>query len=42
MMAKPSTALVLASTQPSAYTARDLELVHRVGAAIVDRIMDLW
>ena len=39
---KASTALVLASTQPSAYTARDLELVHRVGAAIVDRIMDLW
>ena len=38
---KASAAIVLASTQPSAYTARDLDLVRRVGAAIVDRIMAL-
>jgi GAF domain-containing protein len=37
----PSAALVLASTQPSAYSAQDLELVRRVGEAIVGRIMDL-
>ena len=37
---KASVALVLASTQPSAYTTRDLDLVRRVGAAIVDRIMN--
>ncbi len=38
---KASAALVLASTHPSAYTARDLDLVRRVGAAITDRIMTL-
>ena len=37
----PSAALVLASTQPSAYTAQHLDLVRRVGAAIADRIMAL-
>ena len=36
-----SAALVLASTQPSAYTACDLELVRRVGEAIVGRVKDL-
>ena len=36
-----SAALVLASTEPSAYTARDLELVRRVGEAIVGRVMGL-
>ena len=34
-------ALVLASTQPSAYAARDLELVRRVGEAVVGRVMEL-
>ena len=38
---KPSAALVLASTQPSAYTARELEMVRGVGEAIVGRIMAL-
>ncbi len=38
---KASAALVLASTQPSAYTARDLELVRRVGEAIVGRVVGL-
>ena len=32
-------ALVLASTQPSAYAVRDLELVRRVGEAVVGRII---
>lgn len=36
-----SAALVLASTQPSAYTAGDLELVRRVGEAIVGRVKEL-
>ena len=35
----PSAGLVLASTQPSAYTAQHLELVRRVGEAIVGRVM---
>ena len=34
-------ALVLASTRPSAYTAEDLELVRRAGAAVIDRIVAL-
>ena len=38
---KASAALVLASTQRSAYTPRDLELVRRVGAAVIDRVMAL-
>ena len=38
---RASAALVLASTQPSAYTARDLELVRRVGEAIVGRVVAL-
>ena len=38
---KFSAALVLASTRPSAYTERDMELVRQVGAAIADRIMAL-
>ena len=38
---KSSAALVLASTRPSAYTARDLELVRQVGAAIVGGVMAL-
>ena len=38
---KASMALVLASTQPSAYSARNLELVRRVGEAIVDRVVAL-
>lgn len=37
----PVAALVLASTGPSAYTARDLELLRRVGEAIAGRIMAL-
>ncbi len=37
----PVAALVLASTRPSAYAARDLELVRRVGQAVVGRIMAL-
>ena len=36
-----SAALVLASAQPSAYSAQDLELVRRVGAAIVGRVKEL-
>ena len=39
---KSSAALVLASTQPSAYTAQDLELARRVGEAIVGRVMALY
>ena len=39
---KSSAALVLASTRPSAYTARDLELARRVGEAIVGRVMALY
>ena len=35
---KPSAALVLASTRPSAYTPQDLALVRHVGKAIIDRI----
>ena len=38
---RASAALVLASTQPSAYTARDLELVRRVGEAVVGGVMAL-
>ena len=38
---KASAALVLASTQPSAYSAQDLELARRVGEAIIGRIMAL-
>ena len=38
---RAAAALVLASTEPSAYTARDLELVRRVGVAIVGRVMGL-
>ena len=38
---KASAALVLASTQRSAYTGRDLELARRVGEAIVGRVMAL-
>ena len=38
---RASAALVLASTKPSAYTAQDLELVRRVGEAIVGRVMGL-
>jgi len=38
---RASAALVLASTQPSAYTARDLEMVSRVGEAVVGRVMGL-
>ena len=38
---KASAALVLASTQPSAYTAQDLKLARRVGEAIVGRVMAL-
>ena len=38
---KASAALVLASTQPSAYTAQDLKLARRVGEAIIGRIMAL-
>ena len=38
---RASAALVLASTRPSAYSVRDLELVRRVGEAIVDRVMGL-
>ena len=37
----PCAALVLASTQPSAYTEQDMELVRRVGEAIVGRVMGL-
>ena len=37
----PSAALVLASTEPSAYSEEDLELVCRVGGAIVGRIVGL-
>ncbi len=37
----PSAALVLASTQPSAYVARDLALVRSVGEAVVGRVMEL-
>ena len=36
-----SAALVLASTQPSAYSAHDLKLVYRVGEAIVGRVKAL-
>ena len=36
-----SAALVLASAQPSAYSAQDLGMVRRVGEAIVGRIMAL-
>ena len=38
---RASAALVLASTKPSAYTARDMEVVRRVGEAIVGRVMRL-
>ena len=38
---RASAALVLASTQPSAYSAQDLELALRVGEAIIGRIMAL-
>ena len=38
---KPSAALVLASTNPSAYTAQDLALVRRVGETITHRIIAL-
>ena len=38
---KASAALVLASTQPSAYSAQDLELALRVGEAIVGRVVAL-
>lgn len=38
---KASAALVLASTQASAYAAQDLELVRRVGEAIIGRVMAL-
>ena len=38
---RASAALVLASTQPSAYTAQDLKLARRVGEAIIGRIMTL-
>ena len=38
---KPSAALVLASAQASAYSARDLDLVRRVGEAIIGRVMTL-
>lgn len=37
----PVAALVLASTRPTAYTARDLELVRRVGEAVVGWVMAL-
>ena len=38
---RASAALVLASTQPSAYSAQDLELARRVGEAILGRVMAL-
>ena len=38
---KASAALVLASTQPSAYSAQDLELALRVGEAILGGVMAL-
>ena len=38
---RASAALVLASTQPSAYSAQDLELARRVGEAILGGVMAL-
>ncbi len=38
---KPSAALVLATTRPSAYTPQDLTLARQVGQAIIDNIMTL-